>query len=77
MSILTKKEREGLEDVFLSIEKQNKITCKPPPFLELWGNNLWQNNKDTSAKIAQTENFRDRLISFFNFFSKVKKILSK
>ena len=77
MSILTQKEREGLEDVFLSIKKPYNFSIKFRSFSKIWGEIYLKKKKEKELKMAYTENFRDKLTNFFNFLAKVKKNLSK
>jgi hypothetical protein len=77
MSTLTKKERDGLEEVFLSINNSQGIYNKNKYFID-----FKRNLKDNKIKHflqlkGNSGKFRDKLVKNFNFFSKVKKILSK
>ncbi len=77
MSILTQKEREGLEDVFLSINKPQGIFDRIKSITKLWKQFYFRKKAQTPFQIAPTGNFRDKSSIFFEFFSKVKKFLSK
>ena len=73
MSVLTKKERDGLEEVFLSIKNSDTIYEKIKYFCA----SFFEKAKKPTEKNTQTGYFRDILNIFFNFFYKVKKNLSK
>ena len=73
MSVLTKKEREALEEVFLSINNQNQKFKKVKCFLHL----ILNINIKNIDKKSKTEYFRDIFNNFFHFFTKLKKNLSK
>ena len=77
MSILTQNEREGLEDVFLSIKTSNSKYEKLKSFIALWiGMNPSKGTKK-STKTLLHEKFRDKLTKNFSFLANVKKNLSK
>jgi len=69
MSTLTKKEREALEEVFLSIKHSGSGFKKLKRYFLDIGKNKNKNMK--------TEYFRDIFKLFFGFFVKDKKNLSK
>jgi len=77
MSILTKKERDGLEEVFLSISNPPTVFEKSKKFFshlrELFVKRTVQKNEQ-SGKTVQFRDFMGRNLSIF---SKLKKILSK
>ncbi len=77
MSTLTKNEREGLEEVFLSIKRSHTKYEKLKYFISLWLHIGIKPHDTNSSKSAKTGKFRDKLTKNFNFFSKVKKNLSK
>ncbi len=77
MGILTKNEREGLEEVFLSINSGKSRFEKLKYFISLLLHIHTDEYSQKEQKIAKTGNFRDKLTKNFTFFSKVKKNLSK
>ena len=77
MSILTKKEREGLEDVFLSIKTSANRYERMKSFLSLWVHLQSSGNLGEKTKKDSSGKFRDELTKNFNFFTKVKKNLSE
>ena len=77
MSILTQNEREGLEEVFLSIKTSTSRYEKLKSFTLLWIDLHLKKVPKKEAKAPVSGKFRDKLTKNFNFFTKVKKNLSK
>ena len=77
MGVLTKNERDGLEDVFLSISENKSRYEKLKYFISIWLHLHVDKKGQKKQNIPKSGNFRDKLTNFFNFFSKVKKNLSK
>ncbi len=73
MSALTKDERDGLEEVFLSIQNSHNRYKKLKLFISFWSSFVLH----TMQKNAKSGKFRDKLTKKYNFFHKVKKNLSK
>jgi uncharacterized beta-barrel protein YwiB (DUF1934 family) len=77
MSTLTQKEREGLEEVFLSINNSGTFYKKNKYFIN-FRENLQSNKIQQFLQIkGDSGKFRDKLTKNFSIFTKVKKILSK
>jgi hypothetical protein len=77
MSVLTKKERDGLEEVFLSINNSNTLTKKIKKYFFIFINFSNLNDTKKSLKYAKTGKFKDIFSLFLQKFNKVKKNLSK
>ena len=77
MSILTQNEREGLEEVFLSIKTSSSRYEKLKSFIVLWIGIYPRKSAQKPAKALPAGNFRDKLTKNFSFLAKVKKNLSK
>ena len=77
MSILTQNEREGLEEVFLSIKTSASRYEKLKSFIVLWIGIHPKKSVHNTAKTLSAGNFRDKLTKNFSFLAKVKKNLSK
>ena len=73
MSTLTQNEREGLEEVFLSIKTSQTRYKKFKSFVSIWLTIHLQKAQNN----ATTGKFMDKLTKNFTFFSKDKKNLSK
>lgn len=77
MSILTQNEREGLEEVFLSIKTSTNRYKRLKIFIIMWFNIQLKKSRRKEPKIRTAGNFRDKLTKNSSFLSKVKKNLSK
>ena len=77
MSILTQNEREGLEEVFLSIKTSTSRYEKLKSFIVLWIGIQSKKSVQKPLKALPAGKFRDKFTKIFGFFTKVKKILSK
>ena len=77
MSILTQNERDGLEEVFLSIKTSSSRYEKLKSFILLWSGIHTEKEMKKGTKARATGNFRDKLTKNFSFLAKVKKNLSK
>ena len=77
MSGLTTKEREGLEDIFLSIQPQKNNLLEMKNILSLF---ITKNNDNIFLKITKEAKYglnRTSFLSFSSINSKKKKNLSK
>ncbi len=77
MSILTHKEREALEEVFLSINSRKRKYKRFKFYLLLFTSASWKNLRKKSSKSATAGNFQAKLTKFFPHFQKDKKNLSE
>ena len=77
MSILTHNEREGLEEVFLSIKTKSGIYEKLKSFLSLWLGLQMRKEPKSMPNSAPSGKIGDKITKKSAFFSKVKKSLSK
>ena len=77
MSTLTKNERDGLDEVFRSIRTSSTTYEKIKYFISLWIDIHWNKTTTKEPQNASTGKFRDKLTKNSNFFTKVKKNLSK
>ena len=79
MSTLTQKERDALEDVYLSIgtPKSEYKYKKIKFFIRFWIDVNISKAPENMRKSAQTGKFGDKSKEKFGFFTKVKKFLSK
>jgi hypothetical protein len=76
MSALTKKERDGLEDVFLSIHANNKYNKIKSLATLIMSRNLDLSMHDLLKKV-KTELKKSKISNFSSYLSKKKKNLSK
>jgi len=77
MSALTKKEREGLEEVYISLNKSNTIYQKTKTFFILWSNSIFFSQTKKPLKNPKYGNITDKFWKKSLFFIKLKKFLSK
>ncbi len=77
MSILTQNEREGLEEVFLSIKTSSNRYEKLKSFILLWSGIHTEKVIKKRTKARAAGNFRDKSTKNYSFLAKVKKNLSK
>jgi len=77
MSALTKQERDGLEDIFLSISTDNSKYEKMKEFSSLLMSRNISLNTSKFLKMAKTGLKESKLSQFITLFIKKKKNLSK
>ena len=73
MSVLTKKEKDALEEVFLSIHHNKKLSLKLRDFLK----NSKLNFEHKTLYMGIFGNFNKKNSKNIEFFTKLKKFLSK
>ena len=76
MSVLTKKERDGLEDVFLSIHSKNKYNKIKSLATLIMSRNLDFSMYDLLKKVKKKLK-KPKISNFSSYLSKKKKNLSK
>ena len=77
MSTLTKQERDGLEEIFLSIHTRNNKYTKIKEFSSLIVSKNISLNTSKFLKMAKTGLKESKLSQFITLFIKKKKNLSK
>ena len=77
MSALTKQERDGLEEIFLSVGKNSDKYSKIKDFSSLILSNNISMNTSKFLKMAKTGLKESKLSQFITNFTKKKKNLSK
>ncbi len=77
MSVLTKKEREGLEEVYLSLGQTKNFFQKIKTFFTIWDSSFISSQVQKCSKTPKYGNFMDKFYKKSLFFIKLKKFLSK
>jgi len=77
MSALTKKEREGLEEVYLSLNKTERFYIKTKTFFTLSTHSSFPDQTKKALKNPQYGKIMDKFRKKSLFFIKLKKFLSK
>ncbi len=77
MGIMTRKEKEALNEIFLSLETSSKKYKKTQYFISFFPHHIGLLKQFGINKTAYFEKFRDNGVKNSPFFTKFKKFLSE